>query len=280
MGAFETFVNANLGIRKPLITDVGPPSGSSKAAGIVGSQYLDSSSNFLYEKTGDNNNLDWKFIRVLGSSNDELTNISGNFTQELSEINQDLLRVSGVLEQEISSLADNFIASKVNLPTGIGDIFLRYQDIHHSLNFNNTPHVYTQLTSNLGYPVFHAYSTYEVDQNGFKVAFSDNIKKPHQALELLIVERTFNSSALLSQEIDFEEITTGYLSSGTYDLDASATSRLDVTFSGNNDNIAEVSGSVLHLNSTGIVDITAIQSGNQFYAPAQSVTKFLHIIDD
>jgi hypothetical protein len=280
MGAFETFVNANLGIRKPLITDVGPPSGSSKAAGIVGSQYLDSSSNFLYEKTGDNNNLDWKFIRVLGSSNDELANISGNFTQELSEINQDLLRVSGVLEQEISSLADNFIASKVNLPTGIGDIFLRYQDIHHSLNFNNTPHVYTQLTSNSGCPVFHAYSTYEVDQNGFKVAFSDNIKKPHQALELLIVERTFNSNALLSQEIDFEDIETGYLSSGTYDLDASATSRLDVSFSGDNDNIAEVSGSVLHLNSQGFIDITASQSGNQFYAPAQNVTRSLHVVDD
>ena len=50
MGAFETFVNANLGIRKPLITDAGPPSGSSKAAGIVGSHYIDSETNDIYEK--------------------------------------------------------------------------------------------------------------------------------------------------------------------------------------------------------------------------------------
>ena len=51
MGAFETFVNANLGIRKPLITDAGPPSGSAKAAGVVGSHYIDSLTKDIYEKT-------------------------------------------------------------------------------------------------------------------------------------------------------------------------------------------------------------------------------------
>ena len=53
MGAFELFVNANLGIRKPLITDAGHPSESTKAAGIIGSHYIDSETNFLYEKTGE-----------------------------------------------------------------------------------------------------------------------------------------------------------------------------------------------------------------------------------
>ena len=84
MGAFETFVNANLGIRKPLISDIGPPSGSSKAAGIIGSEYIDTDSNFLYEKTGENNLSDWVFTRKLGdqSKDEELENsvsiISGN----------------------------------------------------------------------------------------------------------------------------------------------------------------------------------------------------------
>ena len=68
MGAFELFVNANLGIRKPLITDVGHPSESAKAAGIIGSPYIDSDSNKLYEKTGENNIDDWVFLRVLGDS--------------------------------------------------------------------------------------------------------------------------------------------------------------------------------------------------------------------
>ena len=66
MGAFEDFVNANLGIRKPLITDAGPPTQSTKAAGIPCSHYIDSNNNFLYEKTGDNNAADWIYIATLG----------------------------------------------------------------------------------------------------------------------------------------------------------------------------------------------------------------------
>lgn len=66
MGAFEDFVNANLGIRKPLISDAGPPTQSAKAAGIPGSHYIDSDNNFLYEKTGENNATDWAHIATLG----------------------------------------------------------------------------------------------------------------------------------------------------------------------------------------------------------------------
>ena len=66
MGDFEDFVNANLGIRKPLITDAGHPSGSAKSAGIPGSHYVDSDSNFLYEKTGWDNVQDWAHIATLG----------------------------------------------------------------------------------------------------------------------------------------------------------------------------------------------------------------------
>ena len=181
MGAFETFVNANLGIRKPLILDTGPPTLSEKAAGIVGSEYIDLDENAIYEKTGENNNSDWKFIRKLGTSSEGLADISGS-------LSQDLIEVSGVLSQEISSISDNLIASKVNLPTGIDHISLQYADLHDSLNFTETPHVFVNLTSNSGVPGFYAYSTYEVNQSGFKVAFSDDIRKEHQALEILIVE--------------------------------------------------------------------------------------------
>lgn len=69
MGAFEDFVNSNLGIRQPFISDFTPPTGedkSAKAAGIRGSKFLDLSSNFLYEKTGENNNTDWIKIAELG----------------------------------------------------------------------------------------------------------------------------------------------------------------------------------------------------------------------
>lgn len=69
MGAFEDFVNSNLGIRQPFISDFAPPTGdskSTKAAGIRGSKFLDLSTNFLYEKTGENNNTDWIKIGELG----------------------------------------------------------------------------------------------------------------------------------------------------------------------------------------------------------------------
>ena len=69
MGAFEDFVNSNLGIRQPFISDFAPPTGqnkSLKAAGIRGSKFLDLSTNFLYEKTGEDNNTDWVKIAELG----------------------------------------------------------------------------------------------------------------------------------------------------------------------------------------------------------------------
>lgn len=68
MGAFEDYVNANLGIRRPMITDTGHPSGSSKAAGIIGSTYRDSNDDELYEKTGEDNATDWMPIGKIGHS--------------------------------------------------------------------------------------------------------------------------------------------------------------------------------------------------------------------
>ena len=90
MGAFELFVNANLGIRKPLITDVGHPSESTKAAGIIGSHYIDSETNFLYEKTGENNVEDWVFLRELGYSLD----------QETKELSEDVMLDAVVFGQD------------------------------------------------------------------------------------------------------------------------------------------------------------------------------------
>lgn len=66
MGAFEEFVNSNLGIRQPLIWDSVPPLQSPKAAGVLGSHFLDTSTNLLYEKTGYDDSIDWAEIGKLG----------------------------------------------------------------------------------------------------------------------------------------------------------------------------------------------------------------------
>jgi hypothetical protein len=70
---FEDFVSANLGLRRPFIRDFAPPTGaykSSKAAGVRGSHFLDLSTNFLYEKTGENNDVDWVQVSYLGQPRD------------------------------------------------------------------------------------------------------------------------------------------------------------------------------------------------------------------
>ena len=69
---FEDYVSANLGIRKPFILDVGLPSASPKAAGIIGTQYIDSDTYFLYEKTGENNQTDWVQIGKVGQPRGQL----------------------------------------------------------------------------------------------------------------------------------------------------------------------------------------------------------------
>ena len=74
MSAFKDFVNANLGIRKVLVSDFGPPIGPGKsdtASGPIGSQYIDLSTGpnyILYEKIGPNNDTDWVEIRKVGEA--------------------------------------------------------------------------------------------------------------------------------------------------------------------------------------------------------------------
>ena len=168
MGAFETFVNANLGIRKPLILDVGHPTGSTKAAGVVGSEYIDTSNNFIYEKTGENNQEDWRFVRKLGEFSETIQNISGS------------------LSQQISSVSEDTICAQLNLPTGVDTVTLRYDEINSSLNFSDPPHVFVNLKSNGGFPNFYALSTYDVDEQSFKVGFSNEILDEDLSLEIMI----------------------------------------------------------------------------------------------
>ena len=127
MGAFEDFVNANLGIRKPLITDTGPPSGSSKAAGIVGSQYLDSSNNFLYEKTGENNTLDWAKICTLGESRGGEAILSGNFS------------------------------TSVAIPSGISATGISYSAIGNSHSYGSPPQVVGTMRFSVESDFFYGY---------------------------------------------------------------------------------------------------------------------------
>ena len=156
MGAFEDFVNANLGIRKPLITDAGPPSGSPNAAGIVGSQYLDSNNNFLYEKTGENNTLDWTKICVLGEERGGGSSLSGNFS------------------------------SSVSIPSGVSTTGILYSSLGNSHSYGSAPQVVGTMRFDEATEFFYSYSTYNVTTSGFNIAFSDVVSETGHFIDIII----------------------------------------------------------------------------------------------
>lgn len=156
MGAFETFVNANLGIRKPLITDVGPPSGSSKAAGIVGSHYIDSNTNDIYEKTGENNATDWVKIRRLGETLSDAINAQRTFSTSL------------------------------DIPTGVDTLSYNYSNIGDSTNYSTSPQVNVSMRVDQNSEFFYSYSTFNVSATGFSVAFSDRVLETGNFLDISV----------------------------------------------------------------------------------------------
>lgn len=191
MGAFETFVNANLGIRKPLILDAGHPTGSSKAAGVVGSEYIDTDTNFIYEKTGENNQVDWAFTRKLGDSLDSniSTNISG-VSDDISQVSGDLNLVSNNVNQVSGKF--NTLSARFKLVTGVNDLCIKYQDFGLS-DYESKPNVVIGLTYDSEQPPtsFYSHVLYNVSTTGFNVSFSNDIVDENLFLDFFL-----NGSAL------------------------------------------------------------------------------------
>ena len=160
MGAFESFVNANLGIRKPLIIDSGVPTESSKAAGVIGSHYIDTNTNFLYEKTGENNQQDWVFLRKLGE----------------------------VISQDSQDPTRPFSASFLS-PTGVSNVKLNYKDLGNDLEYEYPPQVIISMRTEGESEYFYAYSSHNVTDKDFQISFSDDIVETGNYMEILINKR-------------------------------------------------------------------------------------------
>ena len=216
MGAFETFVNANLGIRKPLILDAGHPTGSSKAAGVVGSEYIDTDTNFIYEKTGENNQVDWAFTRKLGDSLDSniSTNISG-VSDDISQVSGDLNLVSNNVNQVSGKF--NTLSARFKLSTGVNDLCIKYQDFGLS-DYESKPNVVIGLTYDSEQPPtsFYSHVLYNVSTTGFNVSFSNDIVDENLFLDFFL-----NGSALsgeYSQSVNPGGSTPGGATSATLNV--------------------------------------------------------------
>jgi len=202
MGAFETFVNANLGIRKPLISDAGHPSGSLQAAGIIGSQYIDSSTNELYEKTGENNILDWKFIRVLGSAptstgivtTNELQVASGELDLKIQQTGLSLNnQISGV-QSQISNAENQTLSYSFSIPSGAYREAISFNSLGNTVNYSSAPTVVTSMRFNSLPEYIYSHVNYNITNTGFYVAFTDEIDSNDAFLDIIINSESSNIS--------------------------------------------------------------------------------------
>ncbi|MFP9115935.1 beta strand repeat-containing protein, partial [Flavobacterium sp. RHBU_3] len=86
-----------------------------------------------------------------------------------------------------------------------------------------------------------------------------------------------NDTGLLFQTITFDPLNAVTYGDTAFALNASSTSGLDITFTSSDENIALVSGNSVTIMSAGTVAITASQSGNTQYNPAEAVPQQLVI---
>jgi len=101
-------------------------------------------------------------------------------------------------------------------------------------------------------------------------------------------DATFNSATSVtqslvvnkaSQTITFSAIGTKQLSSGTFELAATASSGLTVSYTSSNASVATISGTTVTLVSAGSTTITASQAGNDNFNVASSVDQSLTVVD-
>lgn len=102
----------------------------------------------------------------------------------------------------------------------------------------------------------------------------------------LIDDFTFYSNAQSASEIakqtqtiSFDALPAKTLGSAQFELTATASSGLSVTYTSSNSAVATISGSTVTLHGVGTTEIAANQSGNGTYSAAPQVVRTLYVID-
>ena len=82
-----------------------------------------------------------------------------------------------------------------------------------------------------------------------------------------------------TQTISFDVLPTKTLGSAEFELTATASSGLSVTYTSSNSAVATISGSTVTLHGVGTTEIAANQSGSETYSAAPQVVRTLKVID-
>jgi hypothetical protein len=99
-------------------------------------------------------------------------------------------------------------------------------------------------------------------------------------LPLLAMTSCGDDNNRSNQTITFDPLQPRNLSEQSFELQASTSSGLPVTFVSSNASIASVSGKTVTLLKSGAVDITASQSGDKAYFEAPAIKRKLVVNDD
>ena len=86
-----------------------------------------------------------------------------------------------------------------------------------------------------------------------------------------------NDSTLLDQEITFTELSSKTYGDEDFELSAVSSSGLTVSYVSSDPSVASIVGSIVTIHSAGSVTITASQSGNEQYNPADDISQTLRI---
>lgn len=110
----------------------------------------------------------------------------------------------------------------------------------------------------------------------FLMAFSAG-QLPHGNSVLYVDSFSFNKIIKAIQTITFGTLSTKTLGDPSFDLTATASSELPVTYVSSNTNVATINGKTVTIIGAGTTDITASQAGNENYHPASSVIQTLTV---
>ena len=83
--------------------------------------------------------------------------------------------------------------------------------------------------------------------------------------------------AQLEQEITFNALSAKTFGDAPFEIQATSTSELEVTFESSNPSVASVAGNIVTIHAAGTVSITAMQEGNVYYSAATPVEQSLTI---
>jgi len=198
------------------------------------------------------------------------------------------LHVTGVGQATI--IASSPSSSKYNVATDVSKVFTvtkADQTIVTNGNINKTyndPDFSIGANASSGLPI-----TYIIANSAIAVSSFDQIRIKGAGTTSITISQggneNFNSAtatitltvAKATQEISFPAFTTLHFGDPDFNPGAATTQDLPITYTSSDDAIASVINNLIHIVSTGQVQITAHQTGNGNYLPAPDVSQILTI---